>query len=215
MSANKPLVVLLHGALRTRLSLLLLERALQKAGFETWNRSYPWRGKTLEEIADGLAARLEAFRERELHFVTHSYGAIVARAYLARHRPTNVGRMVNLAPPHRGAQLAEKSRSNAALQKLFTLIYGKSALSLLLQGIENLPAPSCEFAVIAGGRGKARGYSPLLEGDNDGAVRVEETKLPGMKAFALVPHAHTFIMNGRDTIAMTIRFLQEGKLPQG
>lgn len=211
LSEKKPLVVLLHGVLRTHVGMLLLERALRKAGFETWNRSYPWRGKTLEEIADGLAVRLEKFKDREIDFVTHSYGGIVARAYLARHQPRNVRRMVMLGPPNQGAWLAEKAANHVALRHLFEALYGKAAPTLRASAIRRLPPPSCEFAVIAGGRGKALGYSPLLPGDNDGSVRVAETKLRGMKAFARVPHGHTFLMNGKDSIRLTIRFLTSGQ----
>ena len=208
----RPVAVLLHGALRTRLSLWLLERALRRAGFEVWNQSYPWHSRSLPELAAALKRQLDRFEDRELYFVTHSFGSLVLRKYCQRYQPRNARRAVLLAPPSRGSCIAKFNSENPLLLRAFTTIFGKAALRLTPSAVERIPPPSCEFAVIAGGRGKPRGYSPLLPGDNDGIVCVEETKLPGMAGFALVPHAHSFIMNGRDTIRLTMQFLKTGKL---
>jgi hypothetical protein len=35
--------------------------------------------------------------------------------------------------------------------------------------------------VLAGGRGDPRGYNPLLSGDDDGVVAVDEMRLPGVE----------------------------------
>lgn len=43
--------------------------------------------------------------------------------------------------------------------------------------------PPIEFGVIAGGTGMKMGINPLLPGDDDGTITVEETKLEGMKDF--------------------------------
>ena len=43
-------VVLLHGLGRTSWSMYRLEKALQQAGYLTWNKSYPSRHYPVEEI---------------------------------------------------------------------------------------------------------------------------------------------------------------------
>ena len=49
---------------------------------------------------------------------------------------------------------------------------------------------------------------------NDGTVAVDETKLPGMDAFAEVDATHTWIMNERTVHALVIRYLRDGAFPQ-
>ena len=88
-----------------------LRRALERQGF----RAVSWRYRSLRGSIEGHAARLAA-KARELdedaaveclHFVGHSMGAIVVRRALTMTRPRKLGRVVLLAPPIRGARLAD------------------------------------------------------------------------------------------------------------
>ena len=74
-----------------------------------------------------------------------------------------------------------------------------------------LSAPPIPFAIIAGGRGDKEGYNPLLPGDDDGVVTVDETLLVGARAFLRVDAVHTVIMNHPQTIAEVLRFLEGGR----
>ncbi len=188
-----------------------MERALKKAGFHVINRSYSWYSQTLAQICKQLDRELSPFQERDLYFVTHSFGGIVLRAYLHKHRPANAKRAVMLAPPNQGSCIASFLRKHPLAKKAFLMVYGKSMMRLTPQKAQRYPPPYCEFAVIAGGRGKVKGYTPFLPEDNDGVVCVSETKLAGMRDFALLPHKHTFIMNGLDTLKMTLNFFQTGE----
>ena len=75
---------------------------------------------------------------------------------------------------------------------------------------KNLPIPSGEFGIIAGGLGDGEGYNPLLPGDDDGTVRVEETMLPGAADFILIRSTHTLILFEEETARQTIHFLKTG-----
>ena len=44
----------------------------------------------------------------QLHLVTHSMGGIIARTMFADFEFQNLGRVVMLAPPHRGSHMARK-----------------------------------------------------------------------------------------------------------
>ncbi len=215
MSTGERIVFLVHGLWRTRFSLLKMEICLRRAGFSVVNRSYPTTKKTLPDHAADLEAlvrrTLEERPAREAHFVTHSMGGLVVRYFLTRHGLEIPGRFVMLAPPNQGSRACDI----VAGIPIFRLFLGPHAGVDLGQGesaaFRSAGIPAREFGIIAGGTPDGRGYSPFLEGDNDGTVRVEETRLDGAADFLLVHQRHTFIMNGRETIAATIRFLETGR----
>ena len=60
------------------------------------------------------------------------------------------------------------------------------------------------------GRG-GTGWNPLLAGDDDSIVSVEETRLDGAAAWMWVDGIHTFVMNYPDSIAAIIDFIEHGR----
>ena len=73
-----------------------------------------------------------------------------------------------------------------------------------------LAIPTCEFGIIAGGRGKDAGRNPLIRGDDDFIVRVEETRLAGAADFAVLPVWHAFRMNDSRVQQYTKQFIETG-----
>ncbi len=73
-----------------------------------------------------------------------------------------------------------------------------------------LATPSCEFGIIAGGRGDGRGYNPLLTGDNDGIVTVASTRLAGARDFLLVNEMHFFLLHSAKVQQYVLEFLKDG-----
>jgi hypothetical protein len=72
--------------------------------------------------------------------------------------------------------------------------------------------PATEIAVIAGGNGSA-GFNPFLNGDNDGLVTVDETRLPGAETdFLILRSMHARLPLQREAVAATVRFLDTGCL---
>ena len=156
----------------------------------------------------------------EFHFVAHSLGNIVIRKMLydvaradgdRQRRAWRVGRMVMLGPPNQGSAMANLLKKSHT----FRLIAGSSGQDLGAewdQLQDRLITPTFEFAIIAGGKGDEKGYNPLLDGDDDLIVRVEETKLSGAADFAVVPAVHTVLMDNAKAQEMVQRFLQTGFL---
>ncbi len=214
MSAGGGTVVLLHGLGRSPLAMKPLAWRLAGAGLATINLGYVGARRPVADTAADLAARLDAALggvEGPVHFVTHSMGGILARAYLAA-RPRPGTRLVQLAPPNQGARIAEALRGVALARGILGVALDELGVDVE-RGLRcGVPAPAdVEVGVIAGGRGGPRGYGPWLPEDNDMVVCVRETWLPGARDWILVPHLHTLMMNARRVHQNVLAFLAAGR----
>ena len=121
-------VMLLHGLGRAASLMEPLARALRRDGFDVFNLDYPARRFGIAALADQVeaaSARWRAGHTGTLHLVGHSLGGLVARAWIARHRPDRLGRVVLLGPPSGGSELADL----LANQELFQRIFGPAGRS--------------------------------------------------------------------------------------
>ncbi len=209
------LVLLLHGIFRSKDSFGPMTRALRVAGYEAHSINYPSTRQSLEDHADQVEALLNrAEGVTRLSLVTHSMGGIVARVLLSRvrspwRRRIALHRLVMIATPNKGSEIALRLDNVPA----FGAVAGPSMQQLHPTRINELPRPDMRFGIIAGARGDARGFNPLLPGDDDMTVTVESTKLEGAEDFLVVPGAvHTFIMVSPDVVAATLRYLDTGRL---
>jgi len=213
-------VVVLHGLIRSRESMARLCDYLErKGGFTVINVTYPSTRRGIGQHAAALGRIIENLDGiTEIHFVGHSMGNIVIRHYLGdqldrstgRLRERRCKRMVMLAPPNQGSHLAAALSENGA----FSAINGTPGRQLGAEWNaikDKLAIPPFEFGIIAGGRGDGKGYNPILPGDDDGTVRVATTHLKGEKDFVVLPVLHSFMMNDRQVMEYTLRFLQEGR----
>ena len=211
VAAAPEVVVLLHGLYRSPRSMQPLEEPVRHAGFRVVNLDYDSRSQTPETFVAALDPQLaECCADTpKLHFVTHSLGGIVTRAYVAAHRPANLGRVVMLAPPNHGSPLADVVAHSSALR--FLLGSTASRLGTDPTSLPNaLPPADFELGVIAGtARSNPLGIL-LIAGDNDGTVPVASTRLEGMTDFISVEEAHTWIMRSDEVAAQTVLFLKSG-----
>ncbi|PIT04938.1 hypothetical protein TSA1_32475 [Bradyrhizobium nitroreducens] len=209
--ARCPGVVLLHGIARTSASMRRLERSLQGSGFATLNIDYASRRKPIAALADDIQPEISRFAERTtpLHFVAHSMGGLVARAYIARHRPQRLGGVVMLGTPNGGSEVADLLSGS----RLFRAFYGPAGLELTTAPRTNtLPAVDYPVGVIAGNRfiDPVAGQF-VLPRPNDGRVSVQSAMFAGMADHVVVKASHTGLPNHAVAIAQTIAFLREGQ----
>jgi pimeloyl-ACP methyl ester carboxylesterase len=209
-------VVLLHGYGRSDRAMRSLARRLGEAGYLVHNLHY----RSTERDPDALVADLDAMLSAccadapRVHFVTHSLGGVLVRAYLAAHRSVHLGRVVMLAPPNRGSELGDV----VARWRILRALLGPTAAALgtTVTSLPNrLPGADFELGVVAGTRSWNPLGSWLIPDADDGTVSVASTRLDGMADFIALPVSHTFIVRSREAAAQVDHFLRYGRFDHG
>ena len=202
-------VVLLHGMGRTWISMALLALRLRRSGYETHLFGYSPRRESLDELTQRLKALIDnEVKAPAYNLIGHSLGNIIVRNGFRTGYRSGLKRVVMLSPPNGPAALASSMRHS----RVYKWMTGDSGQKLGDGSFyEQLPVPTVEFGVVAGDRGHRVGFNE----PNDGVVRVENTKLEGMRDWVLVHHTHTFIMMSSDTFTLCIEFLRNGSFGRG
>lgn len=207
-------VVLLHGLGRGPWVMKRLEQRLEDAGYRVHNLGYESRSGAIEDIVAEVHVQFRdccaEASDGEVHFVTYSLGGLVLRAYLAEHRPPNLGRSVMLAPPNGGSEIVDRFGD----KEWFGDLLGPLAPQLGT-GPDDLPArlppPDFELGVIAGDHWVNLVGRLVLPPPHDGTVSVQQTAVAGMRDHLVVPFTHTFIVNSKQVTREVIHFLRHGK----
>ena len=208
---NRENVVLLHAIARSNRQMDALAKHLHAAGYKVLNVDYPTRELSIAELADHVNEKIagDILRGTRVHYVGCSLGALVARALVKQHRPLNLGRVVQLAPPNQGSEVAD------ALQNFwpYKKFYGPAGQQLVTRPsvrAELFGETNYELGVIAGTRSLFPLSSWLLPGADDGRVSVTRTRVKGMKDHITLPVTHTGIAGNAEVHAQVLNFLQHG-----
>jgi len=174
-----------------------LRRALGRQGFRAVNWRYRSLRGSIETHAAELAAKAKELDEdlgvERLHFVGHSMGAIVVRSALGRSRPRKLGRIVLLAPPNRGARLAD-----LAIRLFGPRIPAARELCSHPDSFVNRLAPAADLDC------------GIIAAAWDHAVALASTHLPGERDHIVLRGLHTLPLH-RHTSAQVGHFLRQGR----
>ncbi len=213
----KPLtkiIVLLHGILRSKTDMLPLTIYLEKRGYSTINILYPSRKMSLEEIVEFVHDKIKNNShytpDKTLHFVTHSMGGLIARYYIAKRKPENLGKVVMLGPPNTGSEFADLLTETELLAPLFEKIFGPAGQQMTTD-YEHIEHDITYPLGIIAGNVSVNPLSPwVLKGEHDGIVPVERTKIEGMSDHIVMKATHSFMMFNPAVMAQVAHFLEHG-----
>jgi len=203
-------VVIIHGILSNSLIMKPLENKFQDAGYKTYNYGYHSTRENIHQLGIDFSKWLnENIPSKKFYLVSHSMGNLVGREMENYDSTLKIIRWVMIAPPNHGSEYAD-TLDNIFLYKWITKIPGQELLTTSDAHYKLLPSPDCEFGIIAGGKKNDKGYNPLIDADNDGEVRVDETYLKGAKDFIILEHAHTPMLFYKDTFQQCLYFIKNG-----
>lgn len=205
-------VILLHGIARSASNMEKIETSLKDKNYNVLNIDYPSTTQPLEEIRQTIHPSIQKFakQNQKIHFITHSMGGLVTRAYLNKYKIKNLGRVVMLSPPNQGSEVADFLKNNFLYKK----IYGPAGQQLIT---DQTPIDSIlgevyyELGIIAGTWSIDPLSSFIIPGNDDGKVSTERMKVKGMKAYIETPTTHTFMMKNEKVISLAIRFIETGQ----
>jgi triacylglycerol lipase len=213
-----PSLVLLHGLGRSRWSLWPIAREATRRGYHVHNLGYPSRRDPIERLGEFVGHRIRdiASDAGTVDVVTHSMGGIVLRAAVASGvlSPELIRRVVMLAPPNHGSELADRLR-DFRVYRFATGPAGQEIGTGHDSVPRRLPPPPFEVGIIAGRRSVNPVFARVLGAENDGKVTVDATRLDGMRDLVVVERAHTFIMWAPDVLTQIFAFLETGQFVGG
>ncbi len=212
-AAEKPAgdyIVLLHGIVRSSSHMKYLEQYLRKQGYDVINLNYPSTNYKLEQLVgiihDDLSKTL--VEDKPVHFIGHSMGGLLVRAVIHKHRPQNLGRVVQLAAPNNGSEVADILKN----YWLYKKVYGPAGQQLTTdKDLSSLFGEvDYELGVIAGNSTIHPISSIIIPGEDDGRVSIKSTKLNGMKDHIIVSASHMFFPINNTVHLQTEHFLKYG-----
>lgn len=199
---KREIVVLVHGLMRTPLSMWPLKYFLEKQGYKPYLYGYISSRYSLHEHSLMLKEYIEGIEKenpgKKIHFITHSMGGILVReavSSLSNKQLSQIDSLVMLAPPNHGSAVAKYT-----VKILPVLTYFVKPLPELSSDSEayvhRVPVPKMKIGVIAG--------------RYDAKVPVSSAYLHGASDLAVIDSTHSFIMMRPKAMRLVVSFLQKG-----
>jgi len=209
-ASNQEIIVLLHGLGRSNASMWLLASRLENAGYFVQRVGYRSLEQNPDEILMDISAQINQCCQKHshnVHFVGHSLGGLMVRAYLQNNKVDKLGRVVLLGTPNQGTEAADHFNNSWLMD-----ILGPTAKTLGTNDKsfpKSLKAPYYPVGIIAGEH-KSKFNDPVIPGKDDGLVSVEATKIDGMTDFIIIETGHSMMRYNSEVADQTIEFIKNG-----
>ncbi|WP_025897132.1 esterase/lipase family protein [Sneathiella glossodoripedis] len=213
-SQKKELVILVHGLGRSSASMWLIDDRLQNMGYKTCRVDYRSRELGLVKLIEDLGKEIgkctiKYANLKSIHFVTHSLGGPLVRAYFGENEMSGLGRVVMLSPPNSGSPLVDFANQFQSARD----ILGPTAAELHTgpdSWLARLPKPDYEVGIIGGDITFNPVAAYLLPGRDDGVVPLSHMWMEGMTDFTSVQATHVTIRYSKAASENIASFLQNG-----
>ena len=218
---NGERIVFIHGfqpLIRKPYDMLGARLYMARRGYETLNIKYTPLDGSIAEIADAAWAKIKQAGfdapDRPFHIIAHSMGGIVAHEMIARHNPTNLGRVVMWGTPLHGCEFADALNDSPLLGPIFKKLGGQPGQELQVKS-----DASFKDAKIGYEAGMIAGVSKLVPlsdifigeaGPHDGIVPLARTQHDGLKEHITLKISHVGMLMSPRVYLHTEHFLKSG-----
>ena len=94
-----------------------MAHSLRAQGYHVQNLEFSTRSKTIAELVrDTIPQAVQPCGDQRLHFVTHSLGGIMVRAYLVSAQPKKLGHVVMLGLPNKVSKVVDVMQALAGFE---------------------------------------------------------------------------------------------------
>lgn len=185
-------------------------------GFSVAPFSYPSVSAPMVDHVKALREFAQAQAATRLHFVGHSLGGLVVLKLLESTADLPPGRAVLLGSPLQGSRAAQ----GLARWPIGRAMLGQTMRDeFLASGSSPQPPASSrawsgrrDVGIIAGSAGLGLGRLVAnLDGESDGTVLVDETRLPGATDHLVLPVTHTGMLFSAEVTRQAAEFLRSGR----
>lgn len=196
-------VILLHGLWMPGASMQWFASKLAAAGFAP--EIFAYHGVT-DGPETAVPRLVQQLRQGDADIVAHSLGGLIALEALCALPPAPTRRVVCLGSPLNGSGAVSGMLRWAPAAAMF----GRSA-DLLQQGVQCWEGDA-QVGVIAGR--VPHGLGALFagfDGEHDGTVAVDETRLPGLTDHVVVDASHSGLLFSTEAAEQAVAFLRDGR----
>jgi hypothetical protein len=187
---------------------------LRFCGYRVRFIGYPSRSVSIAEaverhIEPGLA-ELELEAGSRVHFVTHSLGGIVFRAWAARRDPAfPLGRAVLLVPPNQGSEIIDMLQPLRWPRWVLGPVVDElgTASGSTPKALGMLPP---ETGVLMGSKATLPLFSHLLGDEHDGLVTTRGGQVEGLADFTVLPVNHFTVLFRPCVLRAVNHYLKNG-----
>jgi len=211
-------VVLIHGLGRTPRSMWVVGSWLRFYGYRVRFIGYPSRSvsiaEAVEKHVEPKLAELKLEAGSRAHFVTHSLGGIVFRAWAARRDPAfPLGRAVLLVPPNQGSEIIDFVRP---------LGWPRWVLGPVVDELGTEPHHTPKAlgplppgtGVLMGNKRTLSLFGHVLGEEHDGIVSTQGGQAEGQADFVVMPVNHLTVLFRPVVLRAVHHFLRTGRFAE-